>query len=340
MNAIVNCAGMMSMHSDETAVRELVRSLTPLVQQCKFISKSDVRSALFGLQGMHSGASEVVDLCEAFAALVQRSGGYYNRANEISSSLYGLQGLNSDIERVKPLFREVARLSEGLTVPTQFDGRDVAMSLYGLRGSSHLTNETAQLIRIVNRHIRKVRGSFSTQDVANCFYGLQRVRVMTADVAELLDLLSVHVARATGQFNAKGLSMTLNGMQGFHCDQPSVRRVCASLTTIMRQTEDAFAGFDDFHQFSSALYGLSDLKTTTSEVLLLVDSLSNNIMRHGAVHVRGSRRTSVDPATSSYMELHRVKLKDTPKAEKVGLALFGLQVCNDHYDFAFSVSLY
>ena len=46
------------MKSESPNVRSLVKALVPLVKKCPSMTANDVRSAMYGLQGMHSSSKE------------------------------------------------------------------------------------------------------------------------------------------------------------------------------------------------------------------------------------------------------------------------------------------
>jgi hypothetical protein len=51
-------SGLASMKSESPNVRSLVKALVPLVRKCPSMTANDVRSAMYGLQGMHSSSKE------------------------------------------------------------------------------------------------------------------------------------------------------------------------------------------------------------------------------------------------------------------------------------------
>jgi hypothetical protein len=55
------------MQSDSSDVRNLVATLTPLIKKCNKMVTNDVRSAMFGFQGMHSSSKEVNEFIGTFA---------------------------------------------------------------------------------------------------------------------------------------------------------------------------------------------------------------------------------------------------------------------------------
>ena len=55
------------MQSDSSDVRNLVATLTPLIKKCNKMVTNDVRSAMFGFQGMHSSSKEVNEFIGMFA---------------------------------------------------------------------------------------------------------------------------------------------------------------------------------------------------------------------------------------------------------------------------------
>ena len=59
--------GLAGLKSDSASVRSLLTALVPLIKKCPFMTSNDVRSAMYGLQGMHSNSKEVNELIAAFA---------------------------------------------------------------------------------------------------------------------------------------------------------------------------------------------------------------------------------------------------------------------------------
>ena len=55
------------MQSDCANVRSLIAAVVPLVKRCSKMTSNDVRSAMYGFQGMYSSSKEVNDLIAAFA---------------------------------------------------------------------------------------------------------------------------------------------------------------------------------------------------------------------------------------------------------------------------------
>jgi hypothetical protein len=46
------------MKSESPNVRSLVKALVPLIKKCPSMTANDIRSAMYGLQGMHSSSKE------------------------------------------------------------------------------------------------------------------------------------------------------------------------------------------------------------------------------------------------------------------------------------------
>ena len=330
-------------------MRALVSKIVPLVKKCPFMTNADVRSALLGLQGMHADSSkEVAALFSAVTDLLERSKIKFSTPSDISSALYGLQGLGSETPSGKKLLLLLTKMMDSvpLSFPpvttkndpvepilvdsidvelgyspasdrysrsTAFKGRDVAMSLYGLRAASGAAKEAIDIISALVPHVVFLEDRLTANDVATCLYGLQNFNSKQKKVLELLRALNPHILNASGKFNPKGLSMALNGLQGFDSSHVEVRELIRGISIIAGRTVGDFPGFEDFHQLSAALYGLSSLSTTHHEVVELVTCLSK------MVHTQqpsGSRRTK-SPGLQ--------KLESTPKADKVGMAMYGLQ---------------
>lgn len=51
-------SGLAGMKSESPNVRSLVKALVPLVKKCPSMTANDIRSAMYGLQGMHSSSKE------------------------------------------------------------------------------------------------------------------------------------------------------------------------------------------------------------------------------------------------------------------------------------------
>jgi hypothetical protein len=83
--------GLTGLQSDSPTVRRLISSLVPLFDRCAKMSTSDVRSAMFGLQGMYSSAKEVNDMVTAFADLVSRSRVQFTSSYDMSTALHSMQ---------------------------------------------------------------------------------------------------------------------------------------------------------------------------------------------------------------------------------------------------------
>ncbi|KAJ1430810.1 hypothetical protein B484DRAFT_479103 [Ochromonadaceae sp. CCMP2298] len=330
--------GLVGLQSDHPQVRTLVSHLVPLVTRCPQMSTSDARSALYGLQGMHSGNSKEAEaLFSALGDLLARSNIRFDSPADISNTLYGLQGLSSDSPATKKVLMGVLQMVQGVDTSRPFTGRDVAMSLYGLRGANGRSRETLDLLGVLAPHVANLRGQLSANDVATFLYGLQNFQSSQPEVSALLRAIAPHVSRARGTFNSKGLSMALNGLQGFDSAQEEVRELLRGIVAITQRTD--FRGFEDFHQLSSALYGLSDLSSEHVEVVALVDVVAG-MMGGGGVD-RGkawTRKPAVDGAVgtgavgagageviSLTRRLASLQNTETPKADKVAMALYGLQ---------------
>ena len=83
--------GLTALQSDSPNVRKLVSALVPLFDRCARMSTSDVRSAMFGLQGMYSSAREVNDMVTAFGDLVARSKVQFTSSYDMSTALHSMQ---------------------------------------------------------------------------------------------------------------------------------------------------------------------------------------------------------------------------------------------------------
>lgn len=325
------------------------------------MTNADVRSALLGLQGMHADSSkEVAALFAAVTDLLERSKIKFSTPSDISSALYGLQGLGSETPSGRKLLLLLTKMMDSvpLSFPpvtkihpnpveqqqqppilvdiidaelgyspssdrysrsTAFKGRDVAMSLYGLRAASGAAKEAIDIISALVPHVVFLEDRLTANDVATCLYGLQNFNSKQKKVLELLRALNPHILNASGKFNPKGLSMALNGLQGFDSSHVEVRELIRGISIIVRRTVGDFPGFEDFHQLSAALYGLSSLSTTHPETVELVTCLSKIVHTQPQQQsaTGGSRRTK-SPGLQ--------KLESTPKADKVGMAMYGLQV--------------
>lgn len=348
-------AGLINLQSDSADVRALVSKIVPLVRKCAFMTNADVRSALLGLQGMHADSSkEVAALFAAVTDLLERSKIKFSTPSDISSALYGLQGLGSETPSGKKLlllltkmmdsvplsFPPVTKNNDPIVEPilvdiidaelgyspasdrysrsTAFKGRDVAMSLYGLRAASGAAKEAIDIISALVPHVVFLEDRLTANDVATCLYGLQNFNSKQKKVLELLRALNPHILSASGKFNPKGLSMALNGLQGFDSSHVEVRELIRGISIIVRRTVGDFPGFEDFHQLSAALYGLSSLSTSHPEIVELVTCLSK------IVHTQQQQPPPTGPRRTKSPGLQ--KLESTPKADKVGMAMYGLQV--------------
>eukprot|EP01038_Epipyxis_sp_PR26KG_P005889 gene5889-8124_t len=329
--------GLKSMHSDSIEVQQFIRNLTPLIQRCPHISRSDARSALFGMQGLHTTSKETIMLCDAFGDLLNRSTIVLTRADEASSILFGLQGMNAEIPQVKKVMRAVNNMILTLPPATKFDGKDISMSLYGLRGSS-TGSEILNIMECITPFVRNFHGYFTAQEVANCFYGLQKIKTGPKQVNLLVDSLGEQIINSNGILNPKGVSMTLNGLQGFNSKLPQVEKLLNSLCVVLEKTASSFHGFDDFFQISSAIYGLCDCSTDSPAVRELLIIIADLLSRGGPENNnRGIRQSklaangSTSIISQNFKRYDKGRTFDLPKTEKVAMALFAMQGLSSEY---------
>jgi len=295
--------GLVGLQSDNPQVRSLLSNLVPLVRRCPSMASSDARSALFGLQGMHSGSSrEAENLFDALGDLLERSNIQFRSPMDLSNSLYGLQGLANNSPATKKILKNVLQMAASIDPERTFNGRDAAMSLYGLRGANGQTRETLDILSVLTPFIENCRGPLNANDIATCLYGLQNFKSNQKEVKKVLKALNRHVtSKARGRFNPKGLSMVLNGLQGFDSRRPEVRELIKGITVIARRTAETFYGFEDFHQLSSALYGLRDLSSDSVEVrelLVVIADILKNFKTRGA-NYPNTRRSSATTASAA-----------------------------------------
>ena len=92
---------------------------------------------------------------------------------------------------------------------------------------------------------------------------------------------------------------------------PEVRALVKVLTKIVERSADDFPGFDDLHQLSGALGGLCCMEEKHVEVRGLVTALAKLV---------GPTTTTAPRAWKSGQNHNAVK------ADRIGTALFGLQV--------------
>ena len=204
--------GLTGLTSDTPNVRRLVAALVPLFDRCPRMSQSDIRSAMFGLQGLYSSSKEVNDLVAALAALLVRSEAKFATSYDMSTALHSMQGLSSNQPSTRNLQACVARALVG--VAGRCEGRDVSMSVYGLREQSSAHEETLAVVARLTAHFHaNFDGSLSAQNVAATLQGMQKLRSGVKEVDELVAVLAPLVGAAHGTFNPKGLSMALNGLQ-------------------------------------------------------------------------------------------------------------------------------
>ena len=358
--------GLAGMKSESPNVRSLVKALVPLVKKCSKMTANDVRSAMYGLQGMHSNAKEVVDLIEVFADLYERSNVHFDTPYDASTALYSMQGLSSNVPSSRRLMSMIADSMD--SVKGKYEGRDISMSLYGIKEFNSENPETLKIISKISPHIKSFDGLLNIQNVAGSLQGLQKLKSGTKEVDELFSVLAPHIGNAQGIFNSKGLSMALNGLQGLDSKQIDARSLITGLATLIEKSEKSFTGFEDFHQISFALSGFSGMSSEHTEVRRLVDTFSKLVKPLLAQPViekvvvksesdagvvrswqQGKGVTVLDDSTvvpavavatkgSSLPEKQSDKLakmlKDAPKPEKVAMALFGLQVGILHDDSA------
>jgi hypothetical protein len=166
--------GMAGMQSDSANVRSLISALIPLVKKCNSMTANDVRSAMYGFQGMHSSSKEVNEFIGVFADLLERSNVQFATSYDASTALYSMQGLSGAVPSNKRLLGLIAGSLN--SVQGKYEGRDISMSLYGLRDFSSNENETRQVITALGPYIRDFKGSLNVQNVAGAFQGLQKMK--------------------------------------------------------------------------------------------------------------------------------------------------------------------
>lgn len=319
------------MQSDDPSVRALVGHIVPIVQRCESMTVSDARSGIFGLQGLYSGNSrEVADLFDALAELLERSNNSFAVPGEAANVLYGMQGLDLSTLSGRKMVRVVNKMIKGLPDSAQFTGREMAMSMYGLRNAKGNSAEALNLIDTLSVHMQRLRGQLSANDVATILFGLQNARTFFKPVLAFIDALGLQMDETRGNFNSRGLSMALNGLQGVSSDSQASRRLFSQLVPIMQRTKPYFRGFDDFHQLALALYGLNAMKTDNEETKLLLTELAELLRLSSATESAGDKRDQKPRSSKSSASGYHVSLglrqPETPTTEKVAMALYGLQV--------------
>jgi hypothetical protein len=243
------------------------------------------------------------------------------------------------------------------------------MSLYGIQESGN-TPETLSVISKLSPFIREFHGTFNVQNVAGALQGLQKLKSGVPQVDELLAALAPHIERSSGVFNSKGLSMTLSGLQGMDSKQPDVRTLISSLASLIQKSEFGFSGFEDFHQISTAFSGLAGMSSEHSEVRMLVDAIAKLVkpllnkavekvvekvpevaapaavrqwqQGKGVVVVDDLAPAPVAVVVEKAVEKVEKKpvdrlakmLRDEPKPDKVGMALYGMQGLSSRQDSA------
>jgi hypothetical protein len=110
-------------------------------------------------------------------------------------------------------------------------------------------------------HIRNFKGQLTSNNVAQALNGLQRMRSGPKAVDSLIGALAPHVRNAKGFFNSKGLSMTMGGLQGLNSKQDEAQELIKAVNALLEQSLQPFEGFEDFHQVSVALSGLTGMST-------------------------------------------------------------------------------
>jgi hypothetical protein len=243
------------------------------------------------------------------------------------------------------------------------------MSLYGIQESGNVP-ETLGVISKLSPFISEFQGTFNVQNVAGVLQGMQKLKSGVPQVDELLVALAPHIERASGVFNSKGLSMTLSGLQGMDSKQPEVRTLISSLASLIEKSEFGFSGFEDFHQISTAFSGLAGMSSEHSEVRKLVDAIAKVVkpllskavekavekvpevaapaavrqwqQGKGVVVVDDLAPAAVVVAVEKAVEKVEKKpidrlarmLRDEPKPDKVGMALYGMQGLSSRQDSA------
>lgn len=308
----------MGAHSESAQVNALLHEIVPLIHKCPSMNADDARSAMYGLQGLHATSKEANAIFDAFADLLIRSRIVFRTPAEVSTALYGLQGLSStDSPETRKLVGTITKLISEEPIRGTFSSRELSMSFYGLRASSSSSSDTRKILSVLTPEIHKFRGQLSCQDIASCLYGLQKLSSNSDEVVAAVGALAQHIPDASGKFNPKGLSMALNGLQGLSSKLPEVRQLVAGLKILLERTEPTFNGFDDFHQISSALFGLGNLRSEHVEVRELLEVV-DRLLHRQAIRV-GKGNTVVQTR-------HKLKIGEIPKPEKMGMALFGMQV--------------
>jgi hypothetical protein len=139
-------------------------------------------------------------------------------------------------------------------------------------------------------------------------------------VQTLIRSVTAFISRADGKLDGKMVFMMLNGLQGMSIDDEPVADLLRTITTLLERGENkGFQGFDDFHQLSGALSGLSRLNAKNLVVKNMFDIIARLVKSE-------SSSNKVSKVIRREASLYR------SNADRVGMALFGLQGFQKHPD--------
>lgn len=296
--------GLAGMRSECPEVGLLVKGLAHVVASCPSVESPDVSSALVGLQGLKSRAPNVDMLVGALADVLARSNCSLT-SHDALMAVHGLQGLTSSSLDVQKLLRGLLPMLRHKD--DRFGAQELSMALFACKSMSSQNDETLQIVSTLADYCEAFSASgriMPLTNVCSALYGLQKLRSDSPAVLRLVSSLVPIVRSAEGNLTAKSMSSALNGLQGMDSKHNETLLLLGALVGHMERAEAGFAGFDEFQEVSSSLYGLSSMSGEAPPVYKALCSLARLMARS---------------------DLAKPSILSDVRAENVAAALFGLQ---------------
>ena len=350
--------GLQGMHSSSKEVNELISAFGDLYERSDihFTTSYDASTALYSMQDLSSTVPSSRRLMSLIASSISTVQGRYE-GRDIAMALYGMKEFSSQNE-------ETLKVLNGLNpfirdFKGTFNVQNVAGCLQGLQKMRSGPKQVDALAGYLAPIVASTEGYFNSRGLCMALTGLQGLDSKQPNARALIESLAIVMEKSESSFTGfedfHQISSAINGLGGMSTEYPEVRRLVDSLARLLKPLSDQYELLINTAASKATITSTATGAVPTSVSTGLVNDKSSVIApKRQWQQGKGVVVTTPPPIEYIVVEDNKVKhhninniqtanqkatkdrlikmLKDAPKPEKVGMALFGMQGLSSRYD--------
>ena len=333
--------GLQGMHSGSREVNDLITAFGDLYERSDihFTTSYDASTALYSMQDLSSSVPSSRRLMSLIASSISTVQGRYE-GRDIAMSLYGMKEFSSQNE-------ETLKVLNGLNpfirdFKGTFNVQNVAGCLQGLQKMRSGPKQVDALAGYLAPIVATTEGYFNSRGLCMALTGLQGLDSKQPNARALIESLAILMEKSEASFpgfeDFHQISSAINGLGGMSTEYAEVRRLVDSLARLLKPLLDQ----------QELLNSAASLKARTNASFgnksgapirqwqhgkgLLLTSPSENITPMEEREIIKQINIPLTANEKNNRDRLVKMLKDAPKPEKVGMALFGMQGLSSRYD--------